>query len=319
MLTRRSAITSALPAVIAGPAFGAATFQNFVAGVYAEAAAQGIRRDVLDAAFAGVTPNQKVIEKDQKQAEFSMTWTRYRALVISDKRINDGRAAVAQNRALFSQVESRFGVGAPVVAGIWGLESSFGVDTGNYKVIEALATLAWEGRRAAFFRGELMAALKILNNGDITPARMTGSYAGAMGQPQFMPTSYLRLAVDFDGDGRRDIWGSKADVLGSIANFLARSGWRPGEAWGQPVRVPPNTIAAGRDVRRPLAEWARQGVAPAAGKWAAPAEAQSALIAPDGAGGETFLVFNNFAAIRRYNPSDFYAISVGLIGDWVTT
>src|SRR4029077_11431847 len=187
-----------------------------------------------------------------------MTWTRYRALVISDKRINDGRAAVAQNRALFNSVESHFRVNASVIAGIWGLESSFGVDTGNYKVIEALATLAWEGRRASFFRGELIAALKILNNGDITPARMTGSYAGAMGQPQFMPSSYLRLAVDFDGDGRRDIWSSKADVLGSVGNYLARSGWRPGETWGQTVSVPAGIVASGRDVKRPLSEWARQ-------------------------------------------------------------
>src|SRR6202041_2244070 len=152
-----------------------------------------------------------------------------------------------------------FRVGTPVIAGIWGLESSFGVETGNYKVVEALATLAWEGRRASYFRGELLAALKILNNGDIVPARMTGSYAGAMGQPQFMPSSYLRLAVDFDGDGRRDIWNSKADVLGSIANFLAQSGWRAGEPWGQPIHVPAGMSAQGRDVKRPLAEWARQG------------------------------------------------------------
>jgi membrane-bound lytic murein transglycosylase B len=281
--------------------------------------AEGIRRDVLDAAFAGVVPNQKVIEKDQKQAEFTMTWAQYRALVIDDKRIADGRAAVARNRPLFDQVQSHFGVGAPVIAGIWGLESSFGVNTGNYKVIESLATLSWAGRRNMFFREELMAALRILNNGDITPQRMTGSYAGAMGQPQFMPSSYLRLAVDFDGDGRRDIWNSKPDVLGSIANYLAHSGWRPGETWGQPVRVPGGAVASGRDVKRPLGEWARQGITPASGKWAASADTPSAVLAPDGTGGEAFLVYNNFAAIRRYNPSDFYAIAVGLIGDWVTT
>jgi membrane-bound lytic murein transglycosylase B len=319
MLTRRSALALSPLALASGVAYAGGTFQAFVAGVYAEAAGQGIRRDVLDAAFAGVTPNQSVIDKDRRQAEFNMTWSQYRALVISDKRITEGRAAVAQNRALFGQVESRFHVAPPVVAGIWGLESSFGFNTGGYRVIEALSTLAWEGRRAAFFRGELMAALKILNNGDITPDRMTGSYAGAMGQPQFMPSSFLRLAVDFDGDGRRDIWTSKPDVLGSIANFLAQSGWRAGEPWGQPVTVPAGTVASGRDVKRPLAEWARQGITPAAGQWAASGDAQSAVIAPDGAGGETFLVFNNFNAIRRYNPSDFYAIAVGLIGDRVTT
>jgi membrane-bound lytic murein transglycosylase B len=309
----------ALPAALPVSAHAMDSFQSFVAGIYAEASLAGIRRDVLDAAFAGVTPNQNVIDKDRKQVEFTMTWAQYRALVIGDKRITDGRAAVAQNRALFRQVQNYFRVEAPAIAGIWGLESNFGVQTGSYKVVEALATLAWEGRRANFFRDELMASLKILNNGDISAGRMTGSYAGAMGQPQFMPTSYLRLAVDFDGDGRRDIWNSKPDVLGSIANYLARSGWRQGETWGQPVAVPAGFVAAGREVKRPVADWARQGVAPAGGLWAAPGDAQSAVLAPDGAGGETFLVFNNFAAIRRYNPSDFYAIAVGLIGDQVVT
>ena len=322
MLTRRSAIVSALPvigALSAAPACAAQSFQGFVASVYAEASGLGVRREVLDAAFAGVTPNQSVIDKDRKQVEFTMTWAQYRALVINDKRIADGRAAVAQNRPLFNAVEGRLQVASSVVAGIWGLESSFGAKTGNYKVVEALATLGWEGRRAAFFRAELMAALKILNNGDITPDRMTGSYAGAMGQPQFMPTSYLRLAIDFDGDGRRDIWNSKADVLGSIGNYLARSGWRLGEPWGQPIRLPPGVIPSGRDVRRPLAEWASLGVAPANGRWAASGDTPSAVVAPDGPAGESFLVFNNFMAIRRYNPSDFYAIAVGLIGDWVMT
>src|SRR3984957_5583959 len=273
MLTRRAAFVTALPAVFAGPAYAAQSFDDLVASVRSEAAAAGIRRDVLDAAFAGVTANAKVIEKDRKQVEFTMTWTQYRALVIGEQRITDGRVAVAQNRALLAQVETYFHVAPSVIAGIWGLESSFGAQTGNYKVIEALATLAWAGRRSRFFREELLAALRILNNGDISPPRMTGSYAGAMGQPQFMPDSYLRLAVDFDGDGRRDIWTSKADVLGSIANFLAHSGWRSGETWGQPVRVPPGLIAMGREERRPLGEWARMGVVPTSGRWAASGDA----------------------------------------------
>jgi membrane-bound lytic murein transglycosylase B len=148
---------------------------------------------------------------------------------------------------------------------------------------------------------------------------MTGSYAGAMGQPQFMPSSYLRYAVDFEGHGRRDIWTSRPDVLGSIANYLARSGWRAGEAWGQPVAIPAgfNDLQAGRENRRPLAEWARQGVRPVAGRWKAGADAAAALLLPDGATGDAFVVFGNFAAIRRYNPSDFYALAVGLLGDSV--
>jgi membrane-bound lytic murein transglycosylase B len=238
-------------------------------------------------------------------------------MIVTDKRIDAGRAAVAANRVLFQRVEQRYGVATGVIAGIWGVESSFGTGTGDFRVVEALATLAWEGRRASFFRGELIAALKILEHGDVSPAAMTGSYAGAMGQPQFMPTSYLRYAVDFDGHGRRDIWTSKPDVLGSIANYLAESGWRSGQTWGQQVTVPPGMEVAGRDVRRSLSDWAKAGVRPLEGRWAGPGDTTAGLVAPDGAGGETFAVFGNFAAIRRYNPSDYYALSVGLIGDQV--
>jgi membrane-bound lytic murein transglycosylase B len=246
-----------------------------------------------------------------------MTWARYRAMLVTDKRITEGRAALAANRTLFSRVQQRFGVSIGVIAGIWGLESSFGVATGDYRVVEALATLGWEGRRAPFFRSELMAALKILERGDIAPGAMTGSYAGAMGQPQFMPSSYLRYAVDFEGDGHPNIWTSKPDVLASIANYLAKSGWRDGGTWGQQVVVPAGFNPEGRDVKRSLGEWVRVGVRAQDGRWLAPYDAPSAIVAPDGAGGETFVVFGNFTAIRRYNPSDFYALAVGLIGDQV--
>ena len=162
-----------------------------------------------------------MIERDRHQPEFTMTWARYRALVISDQRIANGRVAFRQNRALLARVQDRYGVSPGVIMGIWGLESSFGTELGSFQVVEALATLAWEGRRATFFRTELLAALHILDHGDVTPARMTGSYAGAMGQPQFMPSAYLRYAVDFEGNGRRDIWTSTPDTLASIANYLA--------------------------------------------------------------------------------------------------
>lgn len=316
MPTRRSTILAALAATVAAPAY-ADSFVNFIKGVKADARKAGIHPATLEKAFAGVTANQKVLERDRHQPEFTMTWAHYRALVIGDKRIADGRQAVAANRALFQRVEERFAVSPGVIAGIWGLESGYGSGTGNFRVVEALATLAWEGRRASFFRGELMAALKILDHGDVSPAAMTGSYAGAMGQPQFMPSSYLRYAVDFDGHGRRDIWTSKPDVLGSIANYLAQSGWRAGQGWGQAVVVPQGVEPTGRDAKKPLSEWARLGVRPIGGAWAGYADTQAGLIAPDGVGGETFLVFGNFNAIRRYNPSDFYALAVGLIGDAV--
>ena len=320
MLSRRTLLAASLPATFAVPA-GAATdgFQGFLAGLRAEARRAGIAAATLDRAFAGVQPNQKVLERDRHQPEFTMTWAQYRALLITDQRIANGRAAWQQNRALLARVQDRFGVEPGVIVGIWGLESSFGAGMGDFHVVEALATLAWEGRRASFFRGELMAALHILDNGDVTPARMTGSYAGAMGQPQFMPSSYLRYAVDFEGHGRRDIWSSKPDVLGSIANYLSRSGWRSGERWGQQVVLPGgfDASSAGRDNRRTVGEWARLGVRPAGGRPLARADASAAVILPDGAGGDAFLVYANFTAIRRYNPSDFYALVVGLLGERV--
>ena len=321
MSTRRYLLASAIPAVLSATAFGSPpeSFASFLTGIRAEARRTGIMPATLERAFAGVSANQKVLERDRHQPEFTMTWARYRALVINDKRISDGRQAIAANLSLFQKVEQRYGVSSGVIAGIWGLESSFGTGTGDYRVVEALATLAWDGRRASFFREELMAALKILDHGDVMPGAMTGSYAGAMGQPQFMPSSYLRYAVDFEGHGRRDIWNSKPDVLASIANYLARSGWRDGGTWGQPVTVASGIDAPGRDSKRPLSEWIRSGVRPVSGRWVARADTQAGLVAPDGAGGETFVVFDNFAAIRRYNPSDFYAIAVGLIGDQVAT
>jgi len=292
-------------------------FVEFLTGVRAEARRAGIAPSTLDRAFADVSPNQKVLDRDRHQPEFTLTWARYRALVITDKRISDGRQAVAANGALLRRVEARFGVSPGVIAGIWGLESSFGTGTGDFRVIESLATLGWEGRRANFFRGELLAALKILDHGDVAPAAMTGSYAGAMGQPQFMPSSYLRYAVDFEGHGRRDIWTSRPDVLGSIANYVAQSGWRDGQTWGQAVYLPTGLEPSGRDTKRALSEWVRAGVRPMGGRWSAALDTPASIVAPDGASGDSFAVFGNFTAIRRYNPSDFYAIAVGLIGDQV--
>ena len=274
MLTRRL-LLSALPIAAATNAQAASdTFAGFLAALGAEARRAGISAATLDQALAGLAPNAKVLERDRHQPEFTMTWAQYRAMLITDKRIDAGRAAVQRQPALLSAVQARFGVGPAVITGIWGLESSFGTQTGDFHVVDALATLAWDGRRASFFRPELIAALKILDHGDVTPPRMIGSYAGAMGQPQFMPTSFLRYAVDFDGNGRRDIWTNRADVLASIANYLAQSGWRPGETWGQAVTLPAGStpVRPGRDVRRPLAEWARQGVRPVAGRWWAAAE-----------------------------------------------
>jgi membrane-bound lytic murein transglycosylase B len=319
MFTRRT-LLAAVPALSVLPAAAAPppeTFAPFVEGVKAEARRHGIRQATLDAAFAGIRPNQKVIDLDRRQPEFTLTWPQYRERIVSDARIAKGRTLYAQHRKLLEAVADRYRVPPGPIMGIWGLESNYGESSGGFNVIEALATLAWEGRRAAFFRSELMDALKILDHGDVAPARMVGSYAGAMGQPQFMPDSYLKFAVDFSGNGKRDIWSDPADIFGSVANYLARSGWNDAYPWGVAARVPAQFDATlgGREHRRSLAEWEKLGVStPVRGL---PPATQAAVLLPGG--DDSFLVIHpNFQAIRRYNPSDFYCLSVGLIGDRVT-
>ncbi len=209
MLHRRAVLIAA-SAALAGPAAGAESFEGLVAAVKAEARRAGIRDATLTAAFAGVGPNQKVIDADRRQPEFTLTWPEYRARVLPPARLQAARENYAREQALLSRVEAQYGVDRATLLGIWGIESAFGVNKGNYRLVEALATLAWEGRRASYFRKELLNGLRILDAGDVPPAKATSGYAGAMGQPQFMPSSYLQYAVDFDGDGRRDIWDSKA-------------------------------------------------------------------------------------------------------------
>ncbi len=319
MLTRRTLIAAAAAATPAA-ALAADSFPAFLAGVRRDARHAGIPDAVLDRAFAGIHANQRVIELDRKQPEFTFTWAQYRTRIVSEPRVAKGRELYARHRPLLDAVSAKYGVPVGIIMGIWGLESNYGQSTGGFNVIEALATLAWEGRRAAFFRSELMDALRILANGDIAAAQMTGSYAGAMGQTQFMPDSFLKYAVDYSGTGRRDIWNDLGCVFASTANYLAREGWRAGLPWGEQIRLPAGFDAAltGREHRRPVSDWlgmgvARGGTTPIAG------DTLAAVILPGGAGDEAFFAYHpNFLAIRRYNPSDFYCISVGLIGDAVT-
>ncbi len=321
MLHRRT-LLAGLPLAAATPALAAPppeSFLPFIAAIKAEARKAGISQAALDRAFAGVKVNQRVIDLDRKQPEFTLTWEQYRARVISDARIARGRELYAQHRTLVTAVSAKYGVGPGPIMGIWGLESDYGKATGGFNVIEALATLAWEGRRATFFKSELMDALKIIEHGDITADRMTGSYAGAMGQPQFMPDSYLKFAVDYSGHGKRDIWNDLGDIFGSIANYLAKSGWSGKLPWGVPARIPAgfDPAGAGRDNRKRIEDWVRLGVQPT-GR-VLPPDTMAAVVLPGGAASEAFLaVHPNFLAIRRYNPSDFYCISVGTIGDRVT-
>jgi membrane-bound lytic murein transglycosylase B len=303
-LSRRAVLAAApLLAVPLGggsAATAGSDFNAFLAGVRRDAQAQGVRPGTIDVAFRYVQFLPRVIELDRKQPESKMTFAEYLAKVVTQQRLDDGRQKLVENWTLLQQVWQRFQVQPRFLVALWGVESDFGRTMGSYSVPAALATLAYEGRRGPMFRAELIAALKILDGGHVRPDNMVGSWAGAMGQCQFMPTTFLTYAVDFDGDGRRDIWNTRSDVLGSIGHFVSRLGWRGNESWGREVVVPANFDGrlAGLDSRRPMAEWAQLGVRPSAGAPFTGREPAASLVLPDGAGGTALLVCDNFRAIK---------------------
>jgi len=280
-----------------------------------EAVAAGISRRTVDRAFVGVTPNDRVVELDRKQPEGRITFARYFENTVSDVRIRKGRALLAEHRALLDRVAATYGVPAKVVVALWGVETSFGANTGGFSVVRSLATLAYEGRRASFFRGELKDVLRIMEAEGFGPEKMIGSWAGAMGQCQFMPSSYLKWAVDFDSDGHRDIWATKADVFGSAANYLKQNGWIAGDGWGRPVR-PPRLAKEliGLEVKKTLAEWQALGVRQPDGSDLPAAEMTASLINP-GEEGRYWLVYNNFRTIMHWNRSTYFALSVLQLAD----
>ncbi len=316
--TRRMVLVAGTGFLVS-PARADGGFLDFVASLKAEAAASGISRPTIDTALMISSPDQRVLALDRHQPEFTLTWSEYRARVLPQARLVRAAAAFSARKEVFSQVEDRFAVDSGVIVGIWGLESSFGEKQGNFNICEALTTLAYDGRRRSFFRAELMNALSIIDRRGISARELTGSYAGAMGQPQFMPSAYLRFATSFSGGDRADIWRSEPDVFASIANYLARSGWRLNEPWGQPVHVtrPISVSLLGHDKRRRLLEWSALGVKRSDGRNFSRADVVGGLLMPDGEGGDAFMVYRNFDVIRRYNPSDFYALGVGLLGDQI--
>lgn len=317
-LNRRALLASAAAsAAMLRGARAAGGYAAFLQSVRLQARAQGIGDRTLAAALELAVPNAHVLALDRHQPEFTLTWAQYRARVLPPTRLAKARENLAAQATLFDQVRRRFGVDPGVIIGIWGLESNFGSKSGSFGVFDALATLAYDARRAAFFRGELLAALRIADARGIAPAEMLGSYAGAMGQPQFMPSAYLHYARAFDGSASADIWNSEPDVFASIANYLARCGWRLGEPWVQQVEVtrPIEAGLIGRDGRRTLGDWEALGVRRGDGTRFSRTDVEGALLQPDGPGTEAFLVYSNFGVIRRYNPSDFYALGVGLLGN----
>ncbi|ACG79530.1 peptidoglycan-binding protein [Phenylobacterium zucineum HLK1] len=298
-------------------ASGDMIFDAWAAEFQGRALAADVRPDVLEREMAGLTPDPRVAGLDSRQPEFSKPVSAYlKGVVTAD------RAAIGQRRRAdvteFAAIEDRYGVPREILLGVWALESGFGAIQGDMDVIRSVATLAAQGRRRAWAEGELIAALKIIQSGEHPRARLKGSWAGAMGQTQFIPTTFLSTAVDFDGDGRRDIWGSRGDALASAANLLSKAGWVRGQSWAREVTVPADfDFSLTEGPRLTPAEWAARGVTRADGQpWTdADLQAQAQLVAPAGARGPLFLLFPNHFAIRRYNNSLAYALGVGMLAD----
>ncbi len=294
-----------------------AGFSDWLAGFRSRALAAGIPDAALSGALKAARFNPRIIERDRNQNEFTKTIWDYLDTAVSDDRVAQGRKALERHAALLARIEADTGVDRYVVVAIWGLESAYGAVRGDTPTIEALSTMAYDARRAAFFEAQLLAALKILATGDVTLAALRGSWAGAMGHTQFMPTSWWQFAVDFNGDGKRDIWGDDpADALASTANYLRHWGWTKGALWGLEVTLPQgfDYDQTTERVRKPVADWAALGVQPAAGG-ALPDHGLASVLLPGGARGAAFLIFANFQVIERYNTADAYVVAVGHLAD----
>lgn len=304
------------PAETPAEAQAPADFDAWLAQFRREARAEGIGEATLAQALDGLRYRPRVIELDRYQPEFVRPLWEYLDTAVSAQRVNQGRTKLADHRQTAEAVARRFGVPAEILVAIWGIESNYGGNFGSFSTLEALATLAYDGRRRDFARGELLAALRIIEAGDISAEAMIGSWAGAMGHTQFIPSSFVAYAVDGDGDGRRDIWGSIPDVLASTANYLAEAGWRRGEAWGVEVRLPAGFDYAQAELatRRSTDEWAAMGVRGVNGA-ALPDFAAASVLVPAGANGPAFLVGPNFRAILRYNNATSYALAVGTLAE----
>ena len=315
------------PAVAPVPSLPPLPFDVWLAELRAEAVSRGISEQVLDEALGGLEPVEQILERDRTQAEFVLDLDAYLKRRLTRQTIRTAREMYSRHRALLRRVAEKYGVPARVVVSVWGLESNFGRFSGVRPTIPTLATLAYDTRRGTMFRNELLSALEILNRGDIDLPRLKGSWAGALGQPQFMPSSYLEYAEDFDGDGRRDIWKSQADVFASVANFLERHGWKSGQSWGREVRIPAAARARVDAVARrvegcraeremsdpkPLSEWRRLGLRTPGGTRLPVASTPASLVV---AGKRAFLMYSNYEALLAYNCAHTYALSVALLAD----
>jgi peptidoglycan lytic transglycosylase B len=293
-------------------------FDSWLAGLKQEAIGRGIRAETIETALSGVKPLPEVIERDRSQREFTLTFTRYMRSAITESRVEKARRLLEENRELLEEIAAKYGVQPRFLVSFWGLESNFGAHTGGYSVVAALATLAHEGRRHDFFRAQLLDALQILDEGHISAAAMTGSWAGAMGQLQFIPSTFVNFAVDYDGDGHRDIWNSLPDIFASAANYLSQEGWQGDRTWGRQVTLPAGFDygQASLGERKTLGEWQAAGLRTIEGAALPMVEGiEASLVLPAGQQGPAFLVYQNFRTILIWNRSILYALSVGHLAD----
>jgi glucose-6-phosphate 1-epimerase len=288
-----------------------------LAGLQPKAQAAGVRPEQFARLTAGLQADPSVLESLDYQPEFRTPLWDYLAGLVDQERIDDGLAMLAEHAATLQAVQQRYGVDPATVVAVWGVESNYGRTFGKKPLLTSLATLSCAGRRQSFFRGELFATLRLIQAGDLNPEGLVGSWAGAFGHTQFMPSTYARIAVDFDGDGRRDLVGSIPDALASTAHYLQRAGWKPGQPWGHEVRLPEGFDASvqGRQARRPLAQWLERGVRPASGPALEKSDTAAALLLPTGPQGPAFLVRRNFDAIYAYNAAESYALAIALLSD----
>jgi len=283
-----------------------------------EAIGKGISEQIFDTAFKDVKPIPRIIELDRKQPEFTLTLEEYVSRVVPKRRINLGKKRLEANRELLEKVAEKYGVQPRFLVAFWGIETDFGRLTGGHSVIAAITTLAYDGRRSAFFRKQLLDALHILEEGHITSDKMTGSWAGAMGQAQFMPSTFRAYAVDFDGDNKIDLWGSLGDVFASAANYLSKVGWDDDQTWGREIKLPEDFDKSllGLETKKSLAEWDKLGVRRLSGKHLPERDLQASIVQPDeGKYVRSYLVYDNYRAIRHWNKSHKFAIAVGTLAD----
>ncbi len=293
-------------------------FDAWLADLKDEARGRGISENIIKATLDGIQPIARIIELDRRQPEGRLTFTQYLERVVTNARVKRGRELLEKHGALLDQVAAKYGVQKRFIVSLWGIETSYGRVTGGFPVITALATLAHDGRRSAFFRKELLLALEILEQGHISPQSMKGSWAGAMGQSQFMPSSFHAYALDGDGDGDKDIWTSLPDVFSSIANYLARSGWRGDETWGRPVALPSSFDRAlsGTKQKKSMRDWEALGVRKLGGGALPTRNLESSVIVPQkSALSPAYLAYNNYRVILKWNRSTYFALAVGTLAD----